>query len=128
MSPSHEMGVPIIEAMAFDAPRELLAVNLPNRGSIPGLPEDMVVELPARVDGSGLHPRQMAPLPAAITEMIRLQGVIHQLIIEAYVEQSRNKLLQAVLLDPTTPPYRNAVAMINEMCELQKDVLPPLHW
>lgn len=128
LTPSHEVGVPIIESIAFDAPRELLAVNLPNRGSIPGLPEDMVVELPARADGAGLHPRQMSPLPAAITEMIRLQGVIHQLLIEAYVEQSRNKLLQAVLLDPTTPPYHNAVAMINEMCELQKDVLPPLHW
>lgn len=128
LRPSHEVGVPIIESIAFDAPRELLAVNLPNHGSIPGLPEEMVVELPARVDGSGLHPHPMAALPAAITEMIRLQGVIHQLIIEAYVEQSRNKLLQAVLLDPTTPPYRNAVAMINEMCELQKDVLPPLHW
>jgi alpha-galactosidase len=126
--PSHEVGVPIIEAIAFDVPLDLLAVNLPNRGCIPDLPDEMAVELPARADGSGLHPRRMPPLPAAVTEMIRVQGVIHKLVIDAYVEQSRNKLLQAVLLDPTVPSYNSAVSLINEMCAVQKDILPPLFW
>lgn len=126
--PSHEVGVPIIEAIAFDVPLDLLAVNLPNRGCIPDLPDEMAVELPARADGSGLHPRRMPPLPAAVTEMIRVQGVIHKLVIDAYVEQSRNKLLQAVLLDPTVPSYNSAVSLINEMCAVQKDILPPLNW
>lgn len=126
--PSHEVGVPIIESVAFDVPRELLAVNLPNRGNIPGLPDDMAVELPARVDGQGIHARRMEALPAAVTEMIRVQGAIHRLVIEAYVEGSRNKLLQAILMDPCTPPYSNAVHMINEMCEAQKELLPPLRW
>lgn len=128
LRPSHEVGVPIIESLLCGKPRELLAVNMPNHGKIPGLPDEMAVELPARVDGKGIHPKAMAPLPAAITEMIRIQGIIHQLIIEAYVEQSRNKLLQAVLLDPTVGPYNNMVSMIDELCELQKDILPPLHW
>ena len=126
--PSHEVGVPIIASLAFDKPLDLLAVNMSNRGKIPRLPDEMVVELPASVDGQGIHPKQMAPLPDAIAEMIRVQGVIHKLMIEAYVEQSRNKLLQAVLLDPTVGTYNNAVHMINEMCEVQKDILPPLHW
>jgi alpha-galactosidase len=126
--PSHEVGVPIIESIAFDIPRKLLAVNMSNRGCIPGLPDEMAVELPAAVDGQGIHPQRMAPLPDAVTEMIRVQGVIHKLVIEAYVEQSRNKLLQAVLLDPTVPAYNNAVSLINEMCAVQQDILPPLHW
>jgi alpha-galactosidase len=88
----------------------------------------MAVELPAHVDGTGIHARQMEALPDAVTEMVRVQGVIHKLIIDAYVEQSRNKLLQAVLLDPTVGTYNNMVAMINEMCAVQKDILPPLHW
>ena len=128
LRPSHEVGVPIIESIAFDIPRELLAVNMLNHGCIPGLPDDMAVELPARVDGGGIHPKSMAHLPDAITEMIRVQGIIHKLIIEAYVEQSRNKLLQAALLDPTVGAYNAMVAMINEMCEVQKDILPPLNW
>lgn len=128
LKPSHEIGVPLIEAIAFDRRTAFNSVNMPNRGHIPGITDDMVVELPAYADGTGIHPRQMEELPAPITEMIRIQGVIHKLVIEAYREQSRKKLLQAVLLDPTISSYNNAVLMINEMCELQGHILPPLRW
>ncbi len=125
---SHEVGIPMIEAIAFDRKTDIKAVNVPNRGMIPGLYEDMVVELPAYVDGEGIHTRPMEALPAVITEMIRVQGTIHKLVIEAYAEQSRRKLLQALLIDPTVSSYHNAVALIDEMCELQKEILPPMHW
>jgi alpha-galactosidase len=125
---SHEVGIPLIEAIAFGRKVELNSVNVPNRGMIPGLADEMVVELPAYADGSGIHTSRMEALPAAVTEMIRVQGTIHQLVIEAYSEQSRRKLLQALLLDPTISTYNNAVALINEMCELQKDILPPMRW
>jgi alpha-galactosidase len=125
---SGEAAIPIIEAVTFNQATHINTVNLPNHGKIPGLPDDLVVELPAIADGSGIHPKQMAPLPEAVAAMMRLQGTIHQLIIDAYVEQSRSKVLQAVLLDPTVSTYSNAVAMINELCELQKEILPPLHW
>lgn len=128
LRPSHEVGIPLIEAIAFDIETEFGSVNVPNHGNIPGIPDDMVVELPACADGSGIHARQMQELPTAVTEMIRVQGAIHKLVIEAYAEQSRRKLLQALLLDPTISSYNNAVALINEMCEWQKEVLPPLHW
>lgn len=125
---SHEIGIPLIEAIAFDIRTEFNAVNMPNKGKIPGLFDDMVVELPAYADGSGIHTQQMDELPTPVTEMIRVQGAIHKLVIEAYAEQSRKKLLQAILLDPTVSNYNNSVALINEMCELQSDILPPLHW
>lgn len=125
---SHEYGIPIAEAIAFDIPTRIGAVNVQNKGCVPNLPRDMVVEIPAMVDGDGIHPIQCPELPAAIASMISTQGAIHQLLIEAYQEQSRNKLLQAMLLDPTVSNYNNAVALINEMCERQKEILPPLHW
>ncbi len=128
LEPSHELAIPLIESIVFDTPRELPAVNALNNGCIPGLPDDMVVELPTTVDGRGFHNHKMGKLPTAVTEMIRLQGVISKLVIEAYLEKSRNKLLQALLLDPTVHNYNNTVGMINEMCELQKHILPPLHW
>jgi len=125
---SGEYGIPIAEAIFFDKPTEIGTVNVPNKGYAKDLPEGMVIELPALVDGKGIHPHQTDPLPTAIAQMISAQGAIHKLVIDAYEEQSRNKLLQAVLLDPTVSNYHNAVAMINEMCELQKDILPVLHW
>ena len=125
---SGEYGIPIAEAIAFDIPRHIGAVNVQNHGLIPDVMDGMVVEVPADVDGNGIHAKKSFKLPTAVTAMINTQGAIHQLVIDAYLEQSRNKLLQAVLLDPSISNYNNAVAMINEMCERQKDLLPPMFW
>ncbi len=125
---SHEYGIPIAEAIAFDIPRHVGAVNVQNFGLIPNVMEGMVVEVPADVDGNGVHPCKCPELPVAVTAMINTQGAIHKLVIEACQEQSRNKLLQAILLDPSVSNYHNAVALINEMCERQKELLPSMHW
>lgn len=125
---SAEYGIPIIEAIAFDLNRYIPSLNQLNKGQIPGVMENMCVEGPCMLDGEGIHPVKVDPLPPAITAMINQQGAIHQLVIEAYTEKSKNKLLQAMLLDPTISNYNNAVALIDEMCERQKNILPEMNW
>ncbi|MFE6076629.1 alpha-galactosidase [Paenibacillus sp. NPDC057886] len=126
---SNEYAIPIIEAIFFDDEIELNAVNLPNHGAIKGLPDDMVVETQAIVGGGGITLKPMTiELPTAIIGTIHIQGSIHKLLLEAFVEQSKTKLLQAILLDPQAPTYYQACAMIDEMCELQQDILPKLEW
>jgi alpha-galactosidase len=124
--PSGELAVPIMEALACGVPRVLEAVNIPNRGSIPNLPDDMIVEAPASADAAGLRAHEMDPLPEGIAALLRTQASIHRLLVEAFAEQSKDKLLQALLLDPTVDSYRRAVACVEEMMRLQADVLPPL--
>lgn len=128
LRPSHEYGIRIAESIAFDQPRQIGAVNVPNRSYIPGILDGMVVEVPALVDGQGIHPQATPALPTAIASMINQQGAIHDLLIQAFTEQSRNKLLQAMLLDPTISSYQNAVALINEMCRMQTEILPAMNW
>jgi len=123
-----EMAVPIIEALCCGVTRQIDAVIVPNRGLIPGIDSDITVEVPAVAHHRQVECYQMARLPEAVTAILRTQGSIQKLLVEAYAEGSRRKLLQAMLLDPTVHSYRNAVALINEMCELQKDLLPPLAW
>lgn len=125
---NHEYGVPIIEAIHFNKPLKIGAVNVQNQGYAPNLPNGMVVEVPAMVDGAGIHPVQTEKIPAALAAMISVQGAIADLIYEAYMEKSRTKLLQALMLDPTVSTYNGAVALINEIFELQKEILPEMHW
>lgn len=125
---SGELAVSIMEAVSCGASHELGAVVVPNRGAIPGMDDDTVVEVPAIADRDGVRSQQMDPLPESITALLRLQASIQKLLVQAFAEKSRRKLLQALLLDPTVHSYRNAVALINEMCELQKDLLPTLKW
>ena len=115
-----------MESIACGKQRRLDAINIPNRGWIPNLPDEMVVEVPATSDGAGLHPKRMQPLPEPIAAMIRLQGSINKLLVEAFAEESTSKLLQAVLLEPTVTSYRGAMEMVDEMLALQRDTLPPI--
>ncbi len=124
---SGEIATLIMEAVVTDEKQWLEAVNVPNNGAIPNLPNDLVVEVPAYCDASGIQPIPMQPMPEGVAATIRLHASIHQLLVEAYQEQSKDKLLQAILIEPTVNSYRNAVDMCNEMLHLQKDVLPPLH-
>ncbi|MEJ2336722.1 MAG: hypothetical protein P8Y26_13990 [Gemmatimonadales bacterium] len=126
--PSGELAIPLIEGVSCGVPRLLDAVNIPNRGHLEGLPDGAVVEVPALADDRGLTPVAGSGLPEGVLALLRPQVSINRLLCEAFEEGSRDKLLQALLLDPTTPSYQNAVHLIDEMCELQEDVLPTLEW
>ncbi len=123
---SGEIATLIMESIIANEKKWLEAVNVPNNGAIPNLPDDLVVEVPAFCDASGIQPIQMEAMPEAIAATICLHASIHKLLVEAYHEQSKDKLLQAILIEPTVNSYRNAVEMCNEMLVLQKDVLPKL--
>jgi len=126
LKPSSELAIPILESLYAGVRHNLPAINVPNAGAIPNLPPDAVVEVPAVADESGLHPRKMEPLPEAIAAVLRLQASINKLLVEAFAECSKAKLLQAVLLDPTVSSYRNAIACVDELCALQRPLLPTL--
>lgn len=128
IEPSGELAIPIIEGIFCGKEAELAAINVPNEGQVPGMPLGSVVETPATVGSDGLRPRQMAALPEGILALIRRQTSINALLVDAFESGSRAKLLQALLLEPTTQSYRSAVTLLNRMCDLQADVLPPLTW
>ena len=46
--------------------------------------------------------------------------------MKAFAEESKSKLLQAILLELTVASYRSAVEMVDEMLALQRDILPPI--
>jgi alpha-galactosidase len=124
---SGEGAVAIMESLACGISHDLPAINIPNKGYIPGVPEDACVEVPATGHGTGIVPAVMDALPEPVTAMVRTQCSIQKLLVEAYAEESREKLLQALLLEPMVDSYRKAVEMMDEMLRLQKDILPPLH-
>ena len=128
ITPSGELAIPLLEGVLCGEERRLDAVNIPNAGFVPGLPDGAVVEVPATANRSGLHPATAPPLPEPILALLRTQTSINRLLVDAFRQRSRRTLLQALLLDPTTESYRQAVGLINEMFRLQRDVLPEMGW
>ncbi len=128
LKPSGEMSVPIICDILLDRKAWRPAVNVMNRELfIENLPETGIVEVPAIVDGKGIHPQKVGSLPESFAAIIRTQLSINELITEAYRTRSKKLLLQALALDPLVNSISAAEKMLDEMLELQKDFLPHFH-
>lgn len=128
LHPSGELAVPIIVDRELDrGDRNLGAVNVLNDdGFIENLPRTAVVEVPATVDASGVHPVHVGVVPEVFAAMVRPQLAIHELITEAYRTNSRKIALQALLIDPVVDSIAGAERLLDTMLDLQRDYLPPL--
>lgn len=118
-----ERVVPIMEGIVTDAGFEEGAVNLPNGGIFPNLPDWLVVEVPAIVDGKGVTPISPGPVPAGFGGLLANQIAIHDLTAETAISGSREALKQALLVDPVVDIYRNLDAMIDMVLGEQKEYL-----
>ena len=99
-------------------------VNLPNRGIITNLPEDVVVEVPAVVDRAGIHPFALGELPKAIIPVLAHKTSSLDLIIEAAMEGSRKKAVQAMINDPHFTDISLADKVVNDLIDNELAYLP----
>jgi alpha-galactosidase len=121
---SGERAVPIIAGVLKNTHQYELAVNVPNAGFIPNLPDWAIVEIPATVDAAGVHGISVGPLPDPIAAMCRTQIAVIDRLVEAGVHGDRNAALQALLLDPVVSGISQAEAILDEMLDVHKDYLP----
>ncbi len=121
---SGERAVPIICATLADQHAYELAVNVPNRGSLAGVPDWAIVEVPAVVRAAGVTPLRVAPLPAGITALLAQQIAVQERAVTAALHGDRQAALQALLLDPVIDSHTSAVALLDELLLAHAAYLP----
>lgn len=99
-------------------------VNIPNRGYIHNLPDDAVVEIPAVVDRGGLHPFALGDLPPSILPPLIQKISALDLIIDAAMEGSRQKAVQALLNDAYCTNIDAGARAVNELIDAELEYLP----
>lgn len=119
----HEQVLDIIESIRADAGRTYSA-NLPNRGQVPNLPADAVVESPCVADASGLRPIQQPPLAPGLCGTLATRFQWAETVVEAALEGSRDKFVQALILDGAVRSTDQAAKLADELLAAQKQYLP----
>lgn len=119
-----EGALEMIENIAGGGTHYHLAANRPNVGQIPNLPENAIVETPVVVDGAGIHPVPVGPLPPAIAELCRRELTAVQLCVDAAVTGDRQKALQCLLLDPVITDIEQAKQILDDYLLTYKAHLP----
>jgi len=103
----------------------VLPVNTPNRaGTLVGFPEDLVVEVFARVDAAGVHPEPMPPLPRHVRGLIGLLGEYQWLTAEAAWSGTRRDGIRALASHPWLGDLHRAEALYDEMAAAHRQHLP----
>jgi len=119
----HEQVMEIIESIRTDAGR-VYSANLPNTGQVPNLPMDAIIEGPAIADRSGMHPIAQRPLSAGIVGTLATRLAWVETTVEAALQGSRDKFIQALVLDGAVESMEIAEKLADELLAAQAEYLP----
>lgn len=119
----HEQVLEIIKSIRNDA-AQIYSANLPNTGQVPNFPDNAIVESPAIATVKGLEPIQQDPVSAAIAGALATRFEWVETIVEAALEGSRKKFIQAIILDGAVDSVETAKRLVEELLTVHKEYLP----
>jgi len=123
---SGEYAALIIHSMVTGVPRTVYG-NVRNTGLITNLPQDACVEVPCLVDRAGLQPTHVGALPPQCAALDRTFLNVVELTVGAALEGDRDRVLQAVTLDPNAAAVLSLAqmeALVDEMLAAERDLMP----
>ncbi|EAB1940380.1 6-phospho-alpha-glucosidase [Salmonella enterica] len=101
-------------------------VNIPNKGAINGLPDDAIVEVHGIVSAHGIEHFTTGTIPHFQRALMVQQNAYEQLTVEAALEGSYKKALQALTLNRTVPSADVAQKILDEFIDVNKGYWPLL--
>jgi alpha-galactosidase len=123
VSGEHEQVIEIIESIRQDRQR-LFSANLPNTGQVPNLPAEAVLESPALAGRDGLRAVALPPLSPGLAGTLATRCQWVETIVEAALEGSREKFIQALILDGAVASVEQAVSLADDLLVAQSPYLP----
>jgi alpha-galactosidase len=93
--------------------------NVRNNGYITSLPEGCAVEVPCLVDRNGIQPTHVGALPPQLAAMMRTNINVQELTVAALMEESREHIYHAAMMDPHTA----AELDLDQVWQLVDDLL-----
>jgi 6-phospho-beta-glucosidase len=111
-------------ASLLDGRGDVQVVDVRNNGSIPDLPDDAVVEVPARIDEAGAHPLPQAPLVEEMRDLIVRVKAYERLTIRAARTGDRDDALAALAANPLVGPYTDPEPLLDALLEAGRRHLP----
>jgi alpha-galactosidase len=127
-SASIQYASQIINAMETNVPFRFNGNTMNKVGSlITNLPKGCCVEVPIFADSHGLHPQGGITLPTACQALNISNIMVQKAAVEGLLELNKEKIYQAVMLDPNTASICSLEEirdMVDEMFQAQANWLP----
>ena len=108
-----DVAIALMRGIAHDQ-RARLILNVRNRGTLPELDDDAVVEVPCLVDATGAHPLPGARLPEFGRSLVTGIKYVERQTIEAVRHGSRAAALRALASHPLVDSVNVARALLED--------------
>jgi 6-phospho-beta-glucosidase len=103
---------------------DVQVVDVRNSGAIPGLQNDDVVELPARIDQYGASPLPQAPLAPELLGLVQHVAAYERLAVRAALDGDRVTARKALLAHPLISQWEPADELVDRLLEADAAHLP----
>ena len=88
---------------------------------------DGVVEVPVMINREGLNPVRFGPLPEVVAALCRSNQAVYELAVQAILEEDREKVYHAMLLDPNAASVCSPAEirqMTDELLKAERRYIP----
>jgi 6-phospho-beta-glucosidase len=113
-----EAATQLVAALAT-ASEEAQVVDVRNAGALPGLADDDVVELPARIGAGGPEPLPQAPLAPELLGLVQHVAAYERLAAEAAVSRDRDTAARALLAHPLVGQWPRSRELLDRMLDAE---------
>ena len=103
---------------------KVMVVSCENKGALPDIEDDAIVEVSARITRHGAEPLAFGHFEPAVRGMVQLMKAMEETIIEAALTGNYNKALEAFQINPLVKHGKCAQALLDEMLVAHKKYLP----
>jgi 6-phospho-beta-glucosidase len=118
-----EAAVALLASLAGDR-RDTQVVNLRNHGTLPFLPDDAVIEVPAVIGADGPRAVPLAPVDPLLRGLIAHVSAYEELAVAAAIHGGRHRVLAALLAHPLTGQFGKASALTGRLLSENAAYLP----
>ncbi|WP_077298491.1 6-phospho-alpha-glucosidase [Virgibacillus pantothenticus] len=116
----------VAESIAYNKGNNFIVI-LKNDGLVSNLPEDAMVEVAASITANGPRPFAVGEIPTFYKGLIEAQYAYEKLTVEAYLEKSYGKALQALTLNRTVVSAAQARKVLDALIDANKGYWPELN-
>lgn len=107
-----QVALALMRAVARNE-RTSLILNVRNRGTLPALDADAVVEVPCLVDANGAHPVAVSPLPGHAAGLVTTVKAVERAVLDAAGSGSRSAAVRAFALHPLVDSVQVARGLVE---------------
>ncbi|WP_225844573.1 6-phospho-beta-glucosidase [Streptomyces sp. HPF1205] len=105
----------LLRAGSSSSGGDVQVVNTYNNGTLPFLPDDAVIEVPAVVDTGGASPLPVPPLEPLYAGLVAQVSAYEDLALEAALRGGRDRVFKALLSHPLIGQYEYAEALTDRL-------------